>query len=146
MAASVGDDGEAGVVPWKVIRQRGNRHDHPTAMPALLLPSPAPPGATQQSTGLCRPLEVDLSVMTFAVVSPRLIGCHVLSHLFHGGKVLAELADLAAAGAGRYLGNVAKPGNLIHDLAHLFTVRACWLQGRQHCQLEGLAVGGALVG
>ena len=36
--------------------------------------------------------------------------------------------------------------NLIDDLAHLFTVRSCWLQGRQHCQLEGLAVGGALVG
>jgi len=29
---------------------------------------------------------------------------------------------------------------------YLFTVRPCWLQGRQHCQLEGLAVGGALVG
>ena len=48
-----------------------------------------------------------------------------------------------SARAGRYLGNIAKPGDLIHNLAHLFTVRSCWLQGRQHCQLEGLAVGGS---
>jgi hypothetical protein len=65
--------------------------------------------------------------------------------LIRAGKV-AELADPAAVGAGKYLGNIAKPGNLIHDLAHLFPVRSCWLQGRQHCQLEGLAVGGALIG
>src|SRR5215469_3968079 len=27
--------------------------------------------------------------------------------------------------------------NLMHYPAHLFTVRSCWLQRRQHCQLEG---------
>ena len=36
--------------------------------------------------------------------------------------------------------------NLMCCLAHLFTVRSCWRPGRQHWQLEGGAVGGALVG
>ena len=45
------------------------------------------------------------------------------------------------------LGNIARRAcNLIQELAHLFAVRSCWLQGRQHCQLEELAVGGALAG
>jgi hypothetical protein len=62
-----------------------------------------------------------------------------------GTRLLAELAELPPQGRGYLRNLLSQACNLMHYLAHLFSVRSCWHRC-QHCQLEGWVVGGARVG